>query len=76
MKCDGKTFFKKLEYNVWCYEQVCLAEIVKLQTNFMANLHIARVSNSTVITDKLNMKHKCFFSLIFRVGFKIILFDL
>ena len=29
--------------------QVCLAEIVNLQTNLMANLHIARVSNSTVI---------------------------
>jgi len=43
MKCAGKTFFKKLEYNGWVYEQVCLAECFKLPTNLLANLLIYRV---------------------------------
>ena len=30
--------------NVWCYEQVCLAEMFKLPKMLLANLLIARVS--------------------------------
>lgn len=34
--------------NVWCYEQVCLAEMFKLPKMLLANLLIARVTGSTV----------------------------
>ena len=32
-----------MAYNVWCYEQVCLAETFKLPKMLLANLLIARV---------------------------------
>lgn len=37
-----------ITYNVWCYEQVCLAEMFKLPKMLLANLLIARVIASTV----------------------------
>jgi len=33
-----------MTYNVWCYEQVCLAECFKLPKMLLANLLIARVT--------------------------------
>lgn len=40
-------------HTVWCYEQVCLAEMFKLPKMLLANLLIARVSSST------DLNHKC-----------------
>ncbi len=35
--------YLKMAHNVWCYEQVCLAEMFKLPKMLLANLLIARV---------------------------------
>jgi len=39
---------RSIAYNVWCYEQVCLAEMFKLPKMLLANLLIARVIASTI----------------------------
>ncbi len=39
--------------NVWCYEQVCLAEMFKLPKMLLANLLIARVITSAFTDFKL-----------------------
>ena len=39
---------KVITHNGWVYEQVCLAECLKLPTTLMANLLIYLVSTSTV----------------------------
>lgn len=45
--------------NVWCYEQVCLAEMFKLPKMLLANLLIARVSclYGATYKHKLSIKH-------------------
>jgi hypothetical protein len=34
---NGRLYFK-VGYNVWCYEQVCLAEMFKFSTNVIGKL--------------------------------------
>ncbi len=51
--------FLRIVANVWCYEQVCLAEMFKLPKMLLANLLIARVMLSLrFIKDELKSKHR------------------